>query len=60
VAAATSGGGGGGGGGGSADDPEWDYLKANSEWVCRNAANGQFMNLDKCAYKTKVDNWPNS
>jgi len=48
------------GGGGSInyDDPEWDYLQASGQWVCRNALNGEFMYIDRCYGKPMVDNWP--
>ena len=49
-----------GGGGGYYEDPEWDYLKASGQWVCRNAVNGEFMDLDRCSNKVMVDNWPNT
>ena len=49
-----------GGGGGYYEDPEWDYIQATGEWVCRNAVNGQFMEIDRCYGKAMVDNWPNT
>jgi len=55
VAAAMS-----GGGGGYYEDPKWDYIQSNGQWVCRNAVNGQFMSKDRCAYQPYIDNWPNN
>ncbi len=49
-----------GGGGVYLEDPEWDYLRASYQWVCRNAANGEFMDIDRCYGKAMVDNWPNT
>ncbi len=49
-----------GGGGGSYENPKWDYQKANYQWVCRNATNGQYLALEKCANQPRIDNWPDS
>lgn len=48
------------GGGGGYENPKWDYQRANYQWVCRNASNGQYLALEKCANQPKVDNWPDS
>jgi len=50
----------GGSGGGFYEDPEWDYLQASGQWVCRNAVNGEFMLIEKCYVKPMVDNWPDT
>ncbi len=46
--------------GGSYENPKWDYQQTNYQWVCRNAVNGQYLALEKCANQAKVDNWPNN
>lgn len=48
------------GGGYYYEDPRWDYIQSNGQWVCRNAVNGQFMYNEKCANELMVDNWPNT
>ena len=48
------------GGGGTYENPKWDYQQANNQWVCRNASNGQYLALEKCANQSKIDNWPNN
>ena len=49
-----------GGGGGAYENPKWDYQRANFQWVCRNANNGQYLAQEKCANQAKIDNWPDS
>lgn len=49
-----------GGGGNSYADTgyAWDYQPGNRQWACRNKANGQYANKEKCNGLPYVDNWP--